>query len=134
MSNNSQVTHELQAISDAALTACEAAEALARAANGIRCHTVPAPTAYDLLGSLKVLLWYLSEVGNHLPVGLAASLNDPRFAVYDRDPAGIRRDPAAQVVLASEHLGRLVAHLSAAADAAESAQVAINGQGWAEVR
>lgn len=111
--------------------AADAAEGLARAANGTNCGTVPAPVGYDLLGNVKVLLWYVREATGYLPRGLERSLGDERIVVYDRDLAtGEDRDPVAQVASANLHLERLNAALREAAAAAEAAQSAIAGQGY----
>lgn len=91
---------------------------------------IPAPVAYDLLGSVKVLLWYLQEVTEFLPTGVAHSLTDNRLAIYDRGPSGGDRDPAGQLALATDALQTLQRNLSDAAAAAEAAQTALNGQGW----
>lgn len=110
--------------------ACAAGEGLARIANGSNGHVIPAPVAYDLLGNVKVLLWYLREVAEFLPTGVAHSLTDDRLAVYDRGPGGDDRDPAGQLALATDALQTLRRSLSDAAAAAEVAQTALNGQGW----
>ena len=110
---------------------CEAAKALARVANGIRGDVMPAPTAYDLLGNLKVALAYLAEVTRFMPVGVRNSLSDERIRVYDSDfGSGRKRDPAGQVTIAGHHLAELLTHLVAANEAAEAAQVVLNGQGY----
>lgn len=112
-------------IRDDANAAYDHAKQLARAANT---GMIPAPTAYDILGNIKALLWALGEVTEHLPRGLALSLEDPRIVVYDR---GIEeRDPATQIQIASEHLARVTTALSVAAEEAELAQQAINSQGY----
>ncbi len=110
--------------------ACAAGDGLARVANGTNGHVIPAPVAYDLLGSVKVLLWYLQEVTEFLPTGVAHSLTDNRLAIYDRGPSGGDRDPAGQLALATDALQALQRNLSDAAAAAEAAQTALNGQGW----
>ena len=116
---------------EAALRFCESAEDLAREANGIRGAVLPAPVAYDLLGNLKVALGYLTEVARFMPTGVMASLSDPRLAVYDRNClTGEARDPAVQAALAAEHMHEILTYLSAAAEAAEDAQVALNSQGY----
>lgn len=111
--------------------ASDAAQDFARAANGNNGHIIPAATAYDLLGNIKVLLSHVREITEHLPRGLAASLNDPRIEVYDRDPStGAERGPAEQVALATVELRALTAALEAATNLAEAAQSAINAQGY----
>lgn len=126
---------QLQANNDrmrvAGTQACDAARDFARAANGNNGHIIPASTAYDLLGNLKVLLSDLEEITEHMPRGLAASLNDPRIDVYDLDPStGEGRGPAEQVAVATEQLRALTAALAAASIHAEAAQSAINSQGY----
>lgn len=101
------------------------------AANGTSCGAVPAPVGYDLLGNVKVLLWYVREVTRYLPPGLERSLGEDAIVVYDRDlGTGQDRDPTAQVATAILHLERLNAALQEAAAAAEAAQSAISGQGY----
>lgn len=120
-----------EAIRAHADNASAAAEGLARVANGTSCGAVSAPVGYDLLGNVKVLLWYVREATGHLPRGLERSLGDERIVVYDRDLAtGQDRDPVAQVEIATVHLERLNAALGEAAAAAEAAQSAISGQGY----
>lgn len=78
-----------------------------------------------------MLLTHLSEVTEHLPRGLAASLNDPRLEVHDRDPfTGVERGPAEQVAVATTELRALTAALEAATNLAEAAQSAINFQSY----
>ena len=116
---------------EAALRFCDAAEALAREANGVRGRVLPAPVAYDLLGNLKVAIWHLAEVVKFMPQGVQRSLTDPRLAVYDHNFwTGEPRDPAVQATLAGEHLAEVLTYLEAAAEAAEDAQVALNSQGY----
>lgn len=119
------ITDRGDRIRDDANAAYDHAKQLARAANT---GMIPAPTAYDILGNIKALLWALGEVTEHLPRGLAQSLEDPRIVVYDRDTE--ERDPATQIHIASEHLTRITTALSVAAEEAELAQQAINGQGY----
>ena len=131
MSTITQLTEANDLQREFALKAADAAEDLARVANGHREHVIPAPTAYDLLGELKVLLWHLKEVADYLPTGIQAALGDPRLDVYDRDVAtGADRDPVAQATLAAHRLRDLSAALDHAATAAEAAQTALNGQGY----
>lgn len=120
---------------EVALRFCEASQEFASLANGTGYRVIPAPVAYDLLGELKVALVHLSEVAEFMPRGLCSSLADPRLAVYDRDPwTGERRNPAVQAELASEHMREVLNYLSAAAEAAADAQVALNGQGYREAK
>jgi hypothetical protein len=118
----------------AAKAAEDATHELARAANGNGGHVTPAPTVYEILGNLKVMMWQLREVTDFLPRGLAYSLQDDRLAVYDRDIYGTGgdRQPAAQVGVAAEHLAAISTALRAAAEHAESAQQALAGQGFNE--
>ena len=120
----------------AAKAAEDATHELARAANGNGGHVTPAPTVYEILGNLKVMMWQLREVTDFLPRGLAYSLQDDRLAVYDRDIYGTGgdRQPAAQVGVAAEHLAAISTALRAAAEHAESAQQALAGQGYDEAR
>ena len=134
MNTIAQLTEANDMMRKVALKASDAAEDLARVANGNRERVIPAPTAYDLLGELKVLLWSLKEVTDYLPTGIQAALGDPRLDVYDRDvTTGADRDPVTQATLAAHRLRDLSAALDHAATAAEAAQTALNGQGY-EVR
>ncbi len=139
MSHSTDLGH-LQAQNErqvaAANAAAEATQELARSANGNGGHVMPAPTVYDILGNLKVMMWQLREVTDFLPRGLAFSLEDDRLAVYDRDVygAGGDREPAAQIGVAAEHLAAISTALRAAAEHAESAQQALAGQGYDEAR
>lgn len=117
---------------DAARSASDAAEGLARTANGTGERVIPAATVYDLLGEVKVLLWNLKEVIDYLPNGLQASLADPRFDVYDRTFTGEPRDHLVQAAIASDQLHDVAAALAQAARAAEAAQTTLNGQGYDE--
>ncbi len=94
---------------------------------------IPAATAYDLLGNIKSLLRNVGEVTDYMPSGLAASLNDPRIEVYDRNHfTGEEREPAKQIALATAELRALTAALAAAAALAEAAQSTLNSQGYDE--
>ena len=131
MSTLDQLAQAGNDMREAALDVCRAAENFARSANGNgHERTIPAPVAYDLLGELKVALWNLGEVSDYLPAGVRASLDDPRLTVYDRDLAGVDRDPADQATLAAGYLSALSLALRQAAEAAEAAQTALNGQGY----
>ncbi len=131
MNSMDHLTETNETMREVALQACNAAEDLARIANGNRERVIPAPTAYALLGELKVLLWHLKEVADYLPTGVAAALTDPRMDVYDRNPyTGADRDPAAQVTLAAHRLRDVSTALEHAATAAEAAQTALNSQGY----
>lgn len=120
----------------AAVAASDAAQEFARNANGTHGSVMAAPTVYSLLGDIKLTLWRIREVTDYLPSGLAASLEDPRFTVYDRDffHTGDSRNPIAQAQLAAEQLVAASRALRQAADGIEAAQVALNGQGldWRE--
>lgn len=137
MSHSADLDH-LQAQNERQVAAAKAAEdathELARAANGNGGHVMPAPTVYEILGNLKVMMWQLREVTDFLPRGLACSLEDDRLAVYDYDiyGAGGDREPAAQIDLAAEHLAAISTALRAAAEHAERAQQALVGQGYNE--
>lgn len=139
MSHSTDLGH-LQAQNERQVAAANAAEEatheLARSANGNSGHVMPAPTVYDILGNLKVMMWQLREVTDFLPRGLAFSLEDDRLAVYDRDIYGTGgdREPAAQIGVAAEHLAAISTALRAAAEHAESAQQALAGQGYDEAR
>lgn len=116
---------------EAAVATSDAAQEFARAANGTHGRVMPAPMVYGLLGDIKLTLWRLKEVTDHLPDGIAASLNDPRLAVYDRDLyTGDPRDSQAQAQLAAEQLIAASRALRQAADGVEAAQVALNSQGF----
>lgn len=110
---------------------CDAAQALARSANGNSGRVMPAPTAYDLLGNLKTALDHLSEVAAFMPDGVRNSLTDERITVYDQDFwTGEKRDASQQVTFEAHHLKELLTHLEAACVAADAAQVALNSQGY----
>jgi len=115
---------------EAAIQASDSAQELARRANSSNASVIPAPAAYDVLGDIKMLLYYVSEVTENLPQALAGSLNDARLDVYDRDYKGNEREPRIQVQHASEQLRELTKLLSQAHDRAEAAQQAISGQGY----
>lgn len=128
-----QLYRQHETMTEAARTACDASQSFARAANGNNGHIIAAPTAYDILGNLKVLLRNLQEVTDHLPRGLTASLEDTRLVITDRDyMTGEQRDPAHQVALAREYLTALSTALEADADHAEGAQSTLNSQGYDE--
>lgn len=131
MSSTHQMAQANDTMREVALEACTAAQELARVANGNGERVIPAPTVFDLLGEIRVLLWHLKEVADYLPAGVQASLADPRLRVYDRDPATeADRDPAAQATLAAHHLRDLSVTLDRAAACAEAAQTALNSQGY----
>lgn len=129
--NYDQLIEQFEITSNVALNFRDSAEALARNANGTRSHIMPAPTAYELLGQLKLALRLLSEVTDFLPQGLQNSLANPNITTTDRDfLTGGARDPEESVNLASQALIQLSAALVAAATCAESAQGALNSQGY----
>lgn len=129
--NYDQLIGQFEIISDVALDLREAAEALARCANGTRSHIMPAPTVYELLGHLKLALGHLSEVAAFLPQGLRNSLDNPDVTITDRDfLKGEARSPKKSVDLAREALIQLSVALVAAATSTESAQGALNSQGY----
>lgn len=128
-----QLHHDNDRMRAAATHACGASQDFARAANGNNGHVIPAPTAYDLLGNIKVLLSNLQEITDHLPRGLQASLEDPLIEIHDRnDFTGETRDPAAQIALARTEITGLSAALAAATALAEAAQSTLNSQGYEE--
>lgn len=128
-----QLLAQHERIESAGNTASGAVQDLARAANGMNSHIIPAPTAYDVLGNIKVLLSHLQEVTDFMPSGLTASLEDPRILVRDRHyMTGDERDPAQQVALATAELRALSAVLAAAESLAEAAQEALSSQSYAE--
>lgn len=133
MNTIAQLQAENDRMTKAATTACDAVQDLARTAGGNNGHVIPAPTAYDLLGNIKVLLIHLREVTDHMPRGLNASLDDTRIVVHDRnDFTGEERGPAQQIALAAQCLTALSASLDAATSHAEIAQTALNSQGYTE--
>ena len=129
-----QLIGQFVSIRAVALNLREAAEALARNANGTRSHIMPAPTAYELLGHLKLTLSHLSEVAAFLPQGLRSSLDNCNVTITDRDLlTGEGRDPDESVKQACQALNQLSAALVAAATFAESAQGALSSQGYEPV-
>lgn len=129
--NYDRLIEQFEITSDVARNLREAAEALARDANGTRSHIMPAPTAYELLGHLKLALGHLNEVASFLPLGLRDSLDNPNVTITDRDfLTGEARNPEESVNLANQALISLSAALVAAATSAESAQGALNSQGY----
>lgn len=129
--NYEQLIGQFEVTSNVALHLREAAETLARNANGTRSHIMPAPTAYELLGHLKLALGHLNEVAAFLPQGLQNSLDNPNVTITDRDSlTGEARDPEESVNLARLSLLQLSDALFAAATSADSAQSALNGQGY----
>ncbi len=128
-----ELIHQNDRMRTAATQASNAAQDFARAANGNNGHIIPAATAYDLLGNIKALLRNVEEVTDYMPRGLAASLNDPRIEIYDRNHfTGEEREPAEQIALATAELRALTAALAAAAALAEAAQNTLNSQGYDE--
>lgn len=126
-----QLLDQHERLTDAAQEMCSACEALARNANGNRGHVIPAPSAYELLGNLKVALWSLKEVVEFMPTGLANSLTVPGITVVDRDFAtGEVRDPEVYIAAASNALQSMYHALAQASKLAEQAQGAINSQGY----
>lgn len=121
--------HErLTAVANDVASVCEA---LARNANGHGGHVIPAPSAYELLGNLKVALWSLKEVVEFMPTGLSNSLTVERITVVDRDFAtGEVRDPKVSITATSHALGSMRAALAQAAEFAEQAQAPIDSQGY----
>lgn len=110
---------------------CEAAQDLARAANGSRCGVTPAPTAYAILAQVKIACRHLSEILATLPQGLHNSLTLKAIEVTDYDPeTGNPVDPEKSITHATEALYALHAALEAASRCAEAAQAALAHQGW----
>ena len=130
----SSLLHQHETIRDAADAACEAAQELARLANGNRQHLLPAPTAYDILGNIKVLLTHLNEVVDFLPRGLAASLSQPGIRITDVAPSGEPREPETSVSIAADALAVAYTALDKASNYCELAQQAVWGQGYAETK
>ena len=110
------------------------AQDLARVANGTRCGAIPAPTAYALLGRVKIACRHLGEILATLPQGLHNSLTLKAIEVTDYDPeTGNPVDPGKSITHATEVLCALHAALEAASRCAEAAQAALAHQGWAPV-
>lgn len=129
--NYDQLIEQFESTSNVALSLREAADTLARNANGTRSHIMPAPTAYELLGHLKLALGQLNEVAAFLPQGLRNSLDNPNVTITDRDfLTGEARNPEESVNLARQALIQLSDALVSAAFSAESAQGALNSQGY----
>lgn len=132
--NYDQLIGQYDMISEVAFNLRGAAETLARNANGTRSHIMPAPTTYELLSHLKLALGHLNEVAAFLPQGLRNSLNNPNVTVTDRHfLTGDARDPEESVTLACQALLQFSGALTAAATYAESAQGALNSQGYEPV-
>lgn len=113
---------------------CEAAQDLARVANGSRCGVTPAPTAYAFLARVKIACRHLGEILAALPQGLHNSLTLRVIKVTDYDPeTGNPVDPGKSVTHATEALYALHAALEAASRCAEAAQAALANQGWTPV-
>lgn len=129
MSHEQLIAHG-ELVRDAADRLCDAAENLARLANGIQCTDLPAPTAYRVLGNLKVLAWHLGEVIEYAPRGLVASLSNPAITITDSTFDGAPRDPRESVDHANAALATLREALAQAAVAADAAQSALGGQGY----
>lgn len=131
MTTPSQFENQHERMTEAADQAYDATQDFARAANGNNGHIIPAPTAYTILGNTKGMLRHITEVIDHLPSGLEASLNETSIDIYDQEPTtGQPRDAATQIQLAVGHLRRLRTLLHEATDHAEHAQIALNSQGW----
>lgn len=110
------------------------AQDLARVANGTRCGVTPAPTAYALLGRVKIACRHLSEILAALPQGLHNSLTSKAIEVTDYDPeTGNPVDPGKSITQAGANLRALHAAFEAASRFAEAAQAALANQGWTPV-
>jgi hypothetical protein len=107
----------------AAHALADAAQELARTANGVQESVMPAPVAYSLLGDIKVTAACLRDVAEFLPRGLAASLGV--LTVYDRGG-----DPRHQVDAAAVELCTIVDALAQIVGAADMAQAVIAYQGY----
>ena len=113
--------------------AMHALHALARAANGTSTSLMPAPTCYELLGSIKVGLWRLGEVVEFMPTGLRQTLDVSGIVVTDSDFAsGEARDPHESVTLATEALEMALRDLRSVVNHIERAQSTISCQGYEE--
>lgn len=118
-------------VAAAAVALSDAAEALARLANGTRSHIMPAPTVYDVLANIKLTCWALVEVARFLPRGLENSLDLPAIRIIDsslRD--GHVSDPKSTIAKAAPELAKLLTLFTGAADRAEEAQTQIGSQGY----
>lgn len=130
-----QLLDQHEHLTDLAQDVCSACETLARNTNGNGGHVIPAPSAYELLGNLKVSLWLLKEIVAFMPTGLTNSLTAPGITVVDRDVAtGEVRDPNVSTMAASRALESMYDLLAQAAEFAEQAQGAISGQGYEPAR
>ena len=110
------------------------AQDLARVANGTRCGATPAPTAYALLGRVKIACRHLGEILAALPQGLHNSLTLRVIEVTDYDPeTGNPVAPGKSITQAGANLRALHAAFEAASMCAEAAQAALANQGWTPV-
>ncbi len=122
----------------AAVAARDAVSTFGLAVNGVSARVVPAPVARTLLEDIKLLLGYIQQITEHLPVALTRSLNDPRITVFEHSVPRTRgssqecRDPRTQVDEASEQLLTLTAALDRAVGYAEVARQAIEHQRYWE--
>lgn len=90
-------------------------------------HAIPAPVAYRVLGNLSGIAHMLPQLCEQLTRGLAKSLSE--FDVYDT-----KRDATESVSDAVSNLEQAAANARTLADRLDAAQVAINSQGYEEVR
>ncbi|TDO35885.1 hypothetical protein EV643_121160 [Kribbella sp. VKM Ac-2527] len=90
-------------------------------------RTVPAPVAYDVLGSLQQVGFALDQLTRQLGAGLVRSLTT--YDVYDD-----KGDPAASVALAVDALLLAGQHARRVGECLATAQSAISGQGHTGVK
>src|SRR6266540_1447415 len=109
-----------EAMNERADAAYEALRALNHATLG---QSIPAPVAYDLLGSLRQTAGALSQLARQLGHGLERSL--VTYDVYDDN-----RDPAASVAMAVHALTVAADQSHHTGNALATAQAAINLQGY----
>lgn len=101
----------------------DAYEALRALNHATLAATIPAPDAYDLLGSLQQAGAALDQLARQIGAGLVRSLDT--YDVYDNT-----RDPAASVAIATDALLLAGKHASRAGQALAAAQAAISQQGY----
>lgn len=87
-------------------------------------EAMPAPMVYDVLGNLKGVGHMLTQTLEQLGSGLERSLGE--FNVYDNSG----RTPQESVVQARSYLQDAVTVAAQLGDLLESAQIAINAQGY----
>lgn len=122
-----QLIQQHERMSETASLADDAARSFARDCNGSFGGTIPAPTAYTIIGNIKTLLWSLGEIVRFLPTGLANSGLNPAIVLTEDDAA---IDPQQSIMQATLVLAQIHTHLEAAANLADIAQSSIGGQGY----